>query len=132
MSQIGAIVPIERDAQGRVVMLDQTRLPAEEIYHVYDRAEQVGFIGTHHRKNTALMEYVARQADGGVTAGANFTHVDYHKHRHSDGVHFVSSGYDFAASEMAVTLVNACRKAEHIMALNGGIVPAVEERKKDR
>jgi hypothetical protein len=97
-----------------------------------DRAEQVGFIGTHHRKNTALMEYVARQADGGVTAGANFTHVDYHKHRHSDGVHFVSSGYDFAASEMAVTLVNACRKAEHIMALNGGIVPAVEERKKDR
>ena len=41
MSQIGAIVPIERDAQGRVVMLDQTRLPAEEIYHAYERAEQV-------------------------------------------------------------------------------------------
>ncbi len=41
MSEIGAIVPIERDAQGRVVMLDQTRLPAEEIYHAYERAEQV-------------------------------------------------------------------------------------------
>lgn len=41
MSEIGAIVPIERDAAGRVIMLDQTRLPAEEIYHAYDRAEQV-------------------------------------------------------------------------------------------
>ena len=41
MSEIGAIVPIERDAKGRVVMLDQTRLPAEEIYHAYERAEQV-------------------------------------------------------------------------------------------
>lgn len=41
MNEIGAIVPIERDAAGRVIMLDQTRLPAEEIYHAYDRAEQV-------------------------------------------------------------------------------------------
>jgi methylthioribose-1-phosphate isomerase len=37
----GAIVPIERDAQGRVIMLDQTRLPHEEIYHAYEEAEEV-------------------------------------------------------------------------------------------
>lgn len=36
-----AIVPIRRDAAGRVVMLDQTRLPAEEVYHTYEAAEQV-------------------------------------------------------------------------------------------
>ena len=41
MSEIGAIVPIRRDEAGRVVMLDQTRLPNEEIYHAYERAEQV-------------------------------------------------------------------------------------------
>ena len=41
MSQIGAIVPIERDAQGRVIMLDQTQLPSREIYHAYERAEEV-------------------------------------------------------------------------------------------
>ena len=54
--------------------------------------------------------------------------------RKKTGVHFVSSGYDFAASEMAVTLVNACRKAEHMMALGGTSVPQNQpgERKKDR
>ena len=107
-----------------------------------DRREQVGFIGVHHHKNTALMQ-ICKQHPNHVTAGANFTHVDYHKHRHSDGVHFVSSGYDFAANEMAVTLVNACRKAEHDMALSPeGRLPGASgavsgsqpssERKKDR
>jgi hypothetical protein len=120
----------ELRARGKIVILCElhdSRWPD-------DRAEQVGFIGTHHLKNTALLEYIRSHTDGCVTAGANFTHVDYHKHRHSDGVHFVSSGYDFAASDMAVTLVNACRKAEHLMALNGGAGPAVveAERKKER
>ena len=37
----GAFAPIERDAAGRVVMLDQLRLPHEEIYNTYDTAEGV-------------------------------------------------------------------------------------------
>ncbi len=35
------IVPIRRDGQGRVVMLDQTRLPHEELYPAFETAEQV-------------------------------------------------------------------------------------------
>ena len=35
------IVPIVRDGDGRVVMLDQTRLPLDEIYHAYETAEEV-------------------------------------------------------------------------------------------
>ncbi len=37
----GAITPIARDEAGRVVMLDQLRLPHHEIYNVYDSAEGV-------------------------------------------------------------------------------------------
>ena len=40
-SMSDAIMPIYRDSQGHVVMLDQTRLPHEETYHVYATAEQV-------------------------------------------------------------------------------------------
>ena len=35
------IVPIVRDGDGRVVMLDQTRLPLEEVYHHYETGEEV-------------------------------------------------------------------------------------------
>jgi methylthioribose-1-phosphate isomerase len=41
MTEVGAIIPIRRDDAGRVVMLDQTRLPAEEIYHAYTTAQEV-------------------------------------------------------------------------------------------
>lgn len=35
------IVPIRRAPDGAVVMLDQLRLPTEEVYHTYHRAEEV-------------------------------------------------------------------------------------------
>ena len=35
------IKPIERDARGHVVLLDQTRLPREEVYRTYDSAAGV-------------------------------------------------------------------------------------------
>jgi methylthioribose-1-phosphate isomerase len=35
------IVPIRRDEEGRVVMLDQRLLPREEVYRVYETAEEV-------------------------------------------------------------------------------------------
>jgi methylthioribose-1-phosphate isomerase len=41
VSDAGAIIPIRRDEAGRVVMLDQTRLPAHEIYHAYTTAQEV-------------------------------------------------------------------------------------------
>ena len=36
-----AIVPIRRNAEGHVIMLDQTQLPLDEIYHTYTTAEEV-------------------------------------------------------------------------------------------
>ncbi len=35
------IVPIRRNEEGHVIMLDQTKLPLEEIYHTYTSAEEV-------------------------------------------------------------------------------------------
>ncbi|MGM0574821.1 MAG: S-methyl-5-thioribose-1-phosphate isomerase [Myxococcota bacterium] len=41
MIDVGAIVPIRRDEAGRVVMLDQTVLPREEVYRTYETADGV-------------------------------------------------------------------------------------------
>ncbi len=41
VSSPSAIVPIARDEEGRVVLLDQTRLPTEEVHQAYDTAEGV-------------------------------------------------------------------------------------------
>ena len=38
---MSVIVPIRRDEAGRVVMLDQTLLPHEEVYHAYSTATEV-------------------------------------------------------------------------------------------
>lgn len=74
-----------------------------------------GFIGRHHRKNTAFEKIVG--ANPLVLAGANFTHVKYHVHRHSDRVHFDPTGYDLACEDMLPVLVQACTKVENAILL---------------
>ena len=43
--------------------------------------------------------------------------VKYHVHRHSDRVHFDSTGYDLACEDMLPVLVQTCTKVENAILL---------------
>ena len=75
-----------------------------------DDDADVGFIGRHHHKNTQFEKIWKRLPR--CYEGANFTHVKYHIHRHSDGVHFGSTGYKLASEDMLPTLLEMCQNVE--------------------
>ena len=116
----------ELERRGKFVILCQLH----DARWADDVAAQQGYIGVHHLKNTAMMS-LCQELPERVAEGANFTHVDYHSHRHADSVHFCSTGYQLAAKEMLSTLIRQCRRAENAIAgqTKGGAQPRSEKKK---
>lgn len=108
VENVGALVE-ELTKRGKYVILcrlHDARQPDDK---------DTGFIGRHHEKNTAFARIW--KSNNLVLEGANFTHVNYHIHRHGDRVHFGSSGYNLASEEMLQTLLQTCLQVENDIVL---------------